>query len=827
MKKKGTNVKDGILKATVIVRRVFAYKEDGWCSLLAEDDKGGVYRLTGNLASEPKPDMMYEIEAKEQQDTKYGLQYKITHAEIGLPETETGIYEYLASGNIKGIGEATARRLVRQFGTKTLDIIHYEPERLLEVSGISKKKLEKIIANSEENWMLEDIYRFTYGAVTRLQAKMLYATYGKQTIEKLRVDPYGTLCQLDGIGFLKADKIALGCGIEEFSPVRMENAVLYVLNEVVTSNGDSYVTTGKMEQETVLLLDRLPAFLDKIRGARKKVLELADSYTQSRIGLLAELMLTQEQAAELDEWADRRQKCLPAIADAILALIGRGEVIYDIAKDRIASKKIYDTERWIAMTVTDMLRRDNGSGTDLYDVSSYIDDMEQEGNSYNGDQKSAFLRALKNRLSIITGGPGCGKTTAIALIAGYWSRLGKTVYLMAPTGRASQRIKESMSEQLPGNSFFISTIHYLLANVEAMEELEDLDGDDVLIVCDETSMVDIRLAKRFLEMVSKFRVVLVGDADQLPPVGAGNFFRDLLASGKVPATWLTKNYRSTGLIIENSKKIRDGNTDLGTGKDFALTGLDREMIPARIVKEYMRLLKEKNATVRDICVLTLQRKRGAACVDILNRMLQESCNPKSPDKPEYVMPGYILRLGDRVIHNKNNYSMERVALNGMKSCGVFNGDLGIIKAFNMEAVGKPDSLDELQDPDIEGMPEADEPDTQDTSDDPWILSVQFDDGSEAYYGETDLLQLELAYAMIVHKAQGSEFPYVIGTYAMDQFTMLSRAIAYTSVTRAKRRYSAICEKKALFMAVRDVGSLKRDTFLPGLMELKDPGNMIA
>ncbi len=808
--------KENILQAVVTVKRVFAYKESGWCSFLAEDEQGKTCHLTGMLMSEPKLETIFEVEA-EPKETKFGLQYQILRAETWLPGTRAGILEYLSAGNIKGIGKVTAKKLVQKFGTETLDVIHNDPQRLLEVSGISAKKLEQIIANSEENRMLEDIYRITYGAVTRLQAKMLYNAYGKETIKKLTEDPYKTLCQLDGIGFLKADRIALGCGIGEFSAVRMENAVLYVLNEVVTSNGDSYVTSGRMEQETVLMLNRLPAFLDRIRGAKTKVLAAADSYARYRDSLAAELMLTPKQTEELDIWAGKRQQYLPAIADAVLALIGRDEIVYDDSRDRIASKKIYDTEQWIARTLKDMLREDNRHEADAGDVNSYIESMEQEVNSYNGDQKAAFLRALKNRLSIITGGPGCGKTTVIALIAGYWSRLGKTVYLMAPTGRASQRIKESMSEQIPGNNFSISTIHYLLANKEEMETLEDLDEEDVLVVCDESSMVDIHLAKRFLEMVNKFRVVLVGDADQLPPVGAGNFFRDLVAGGKVPATWLTKNYRSTGLIIENSKKIRAGKTDLGIGRDFALVGLDREKIPARIVQEYMRTLREEKMTVRDICVLTLQRKRGAACVSVLNRMLQESCNPPGWEKPEYVMQGYTLRLGDRVIHNKNNYHMERISQDGAKSYGVFNGDLGIIAAFNPAVMDKAGRRDNPWKPD-----KGDDPwalDESDSGNDSWILSVRFDDGSEALYGETDLLQLELAYAMTVHKAQGSEFPYVIGTFAMDQFTMLSRAITYTSVTRAKKRYCAVCEKKALFMAVRNVGSSKRDTFLPELMEL--------
>ena len=294
----------------------------------------------------------------------------------------------------------------------------------------------------------------------------------------------------------------------------------------------------------------------------------------------------------------------------------------------------------------------------------------------------------------------------------------------------------------------------------------------------------------------------MGDADQLPPVGAGNFFRDLIASGKVPATWLTKNYRNAGLIVENSKKIKTGKTDLKAGQDFALVNSDREEIPERIVQEYMRIMETEGITSRDICVLTLQKTRGAACVSVLNRMLQESCNPPGPEKPEYVMKGYTLRLGDRVIHNKNNYKMERISQDGHKSLGVFNGDLGVITGFN-EAFYEGDA------------------DWEDESAPSWVLRVRFDDGSEAVYGETDLLQLELAYAMTTHKAQGSEFAYVIGTFAMDQYTMLSRAIAYTSVTRAKKRYCAICEKKALLMAVRNVGSSKRDTFLPEMLERED------
>lgn len=799
---KGKQGKDTVF-AKVIIRRVFAYKESGWCSFLAEDEDGNILRMKGTLANEPKPDMFYEVEMEaEPEDTKYGLQYKVRYAGPGLPETEAGIYEYLAAGNIKGIGKITAKRLVKKFGKDTLDVIHNEPERLLEVSGISKKKLETIIANSEENRTLEDIYRLTGGVVTKLQAKMLYETYGKNTVNKLREDPYKTLCQLDGIGFLKADRIALGCGIGEFSPVRMENATMYVLDDVVTSNGDSYVTSEKMEMETVLLLDRMPGFADKIRGAKTKILSAADSYSKDRQSLASELKLTQEQSAELDAWAQKRGQCLPAVADAVINLVERGEVIYDPERDLIASKNVYNTEKWIASTVLGMLREANGYEPDMEDVREYIGAMEREGNSYNGDQKAAFVRALQNRFSIVTGGPGCGKTTVIALIAGYWSRLGKTVYLMAPTGRASQRIKESMSEQLPGNCFSISTIHYLLANEEACGELEDLDKEDVLVVCDESSMVDIKLAKKFLKMVKDFRVVLVGDADQLPPVGAGNFFRDLISSGKVPATWLTKNYRSTGLIIENSKKIRAGKTDLQSGQDFFQIGLEREKIPERIVQEYMRTIEVEGITSRDICVLTLQKTRGAACVSILNRMLQESCNPPGSEKPEYAMQGYVLRLGDRVIHNKNNYKMERVSQYGQKSLGVFNGDLGIITGFNETF--------------YEGHA-----DWEDESTPSWVLRVQFDDGSEAVYGETDLLQLELAYAMTTHKAQGSEFAYVIGTFAMDQYTMLSRAIAYTSVTRAKKRYCVVCEKKAFLMAIRNVGSSKRDTFLPEMLEQEE------
>lgn len=793
---KGKREKDTV-HAKLIIRRVFAYKDDGWCSFLAEDKDGSILRLTGTLANEPKPDMIYEVEMEaEPEDTKYGLQYKVRYAEPGLPETEAGIYEYLSARNIKGIGKATAKKIVKKFGKDTLDMIHNDPQRLLEVSGISKKKLETIIANSEENRMLEGIYRLTGGAVTRLQAKMLYKTYGKDSVKKLRENPYKALCQIDGIGFLKADRIALGCGIEEFSPVRIENAAMYVLEEVVTSNGDSYVTSGKMEREAILLLDRMPSFVDRIRGARAKILETADSYQEERQGLAAELKLTQEQAAELDAWAEKRGQCLPAVADAVVSLVGRGEVVYDAERDLIASKNIYNTEKWISSTVLDMIREANGYESDMEDVRGYISAMERGGNSYNIDQKAAFLRALKNRLSIVTGGPGCGKTTVIALIAGYWSWLGKKVYLMAPTGRASQRIKESMSEQLPGNKFFISTIHYLLANEDACGELEELNKDEVLVVCDESSMVDIKLAKKFLEMVKNFRVVLVGDADQLPSVGAGNFFRDLIASGKVSATWLTKNYRSTGLIIGNSKKIKAGETDLKSGPDFAMINMNREAIPEKIVQEYMRTLEAEGATCRDICVLTLQRTRGAACVSVLNHMIQERYNPPSPEKPEYAMQGYVLRLGDRVIHLKNNYAMERTSQSGQKSLGVFNGDLGIITAFN-------DGIDG-------GW--------EDDSAPSWVLCVQFDDGSVAEYGETDLLNLELAYAMTTHKAQGSEFAYVIGTFAMDQFTMLSRAIAYTSVTRAKKRYCAVCEKKAFFTAIRNISSSKRDTFLQEMME---------
>lgn len=790
----GRNGKDSI-SARVTVARVHAYKADGWCSMSAEDGDGNVLQFVGIAPCEPKAGNAYIITADREESARYGEQYRIRSMEAALPDTEAGIYEYLSAGNIKGIGKATAKKIVDAFGASALRVIHEEPERLLEIPGISRKKLAKITENAEENRMLEDIYRAAFGAVTALQAKKLFETYGKKAVEKLREDPYKALCQLDGVGFLKADKVALSCGIGEFSPLRAENAVMYVLDEVVTANGNSYAGTEAMELAALRLLDRMPQFIED-RQAGRKLISAAESWEEGREKLAKGMKLSDEQLAELDEWHGKREKCLSAIADAVYALVDRGEAIYDAERDRIASKKIHDTEQWIADAVRGMLAAENqDAGT--AGAEGYMDAMEAAGSPFNGDQKAAFLRALTNRLSIITGGPGCGKTTVIALIAGYWASLGRPVYLMAPTGRASQRIRESMAEQLPGCRFHISTVHYLLANRQESDALEEMaeKGLEPIIVCDETSMADIYLAKRLLKMAGKFRTVLVGDADQLPPVGEGNFFRDLIASGKVPATWLTKNYRSTGRIIENSQKIRDGRTDLATGPDFAVIALDRDAIPERIAQEYARILRSGDATVRDICVLTPQRKRGAACVNALNSLLQERTNPPSPDRPEYPAQPFTLRLGDRVIHTKNNYSMERTAKDGTKSFGIFNGDLGIIESINPAAIGESED-----------------------GDDSWVLTVRFDDGSTARYGETDLLQLSLAYAMTVHKAQGSEFRYVIGTFTADQFLLLGRAIAYTSVTRAKKRYCAVCERRALNAAIRNVGNSKRDTFLKEMLE---------
>lgn len=780
------------INVKVKVKQVFSVKEDGWCSFRAYDPQNNVLHFAGVLSSVPKPGMLYEIEA-EPKHTKFGIQYSIVSAVPGMPETMEGIYEYLSSGHIQGIGPVTARKLIDVFGTDTLNVIHETPERLLEINGISKKKLERIKKCSEENRLVEDVYRFTNGAVTKLQVKKLLEKYGDQTVKMLRENPYKTLCELDNIGFLKADKVALKCGIAEDSLIRTTNAVLYVLNDVITTNGDCYVPISRMEQETVLLLTRYPAYLDKIRGAKSKVFNAADSYERDRGTLIKTLGLDKEQVKELDEWMEKRRKSILAIADAIMSLLQQDLVWYDPEKEVIASKKVYETEKQIAEIVSQMLS-ETVSFTDEKSMREYMDAQEKDEIVFVEEQKQALWRAMKNKLSIITGGPGCGKTTTIALIAGFWHSVGKKIYMMAPTGRAAQRIKESVNEQLPDNDFKTSTIHYLLANDDAQEELQKLKSDDVLVICDETSMVDIRLALQFLKLVKDYRIVLVGDADQLPPVGAGNFFRDLISCGKVPTTWLTKNYRSTGNIIENSRKIRTGNTHLVSDTDFKIMDIDREEIPMRIVKQYMDFLKMPGVTVRDLCVLTLQRKRGVACVAALNQMIQEAYNPAAEDKPEYVMPDCTFRLGDRVIHTTNNYRMLR-ELKGNKSYGIFNGDLGVIIAFNKSYLADGENDEDLD----------------------WVLRVRFDDGSETNYKETELLYLELAYAMTVHKSQGSEFKYVIGTYAMDQFTMLYRAIAYTSATRAKKRYVAICERKALAMAIRNVGSSERNTFLPEML----------
>lgn len=778
------------INAKLEVLKVFAYKESGWCSFRAKDEDGRELHCAGIMTKEPKRGEKYIVEAEAKQ-TRYGTQYDIKSAAQAVPEDVEGILKYLCDGHIKGIGKVTAQKLVDEFGAETLDVIHNNPERLLEMRGISSKKLEKIIQSSAENRSIEGIYKITKGAVTRLQAKKLFDTYGKDAVDKLKEDPYKTLTQLDNIGFLSADRVALGCGIEEFATVRTTNAVLYVLTEVVTVNGDCYVPITKMEQEAILLLNKLPAWVDKIRGAKKTILEKTESYDYERPSIIKNLRLDAEQVKELDAWFGKRNECISAIADAILTLISQDEIYYDDDREVIAAKRIRETELAIADMIRDMTRDNGVYVASKKTMMQYVEDCEKKGNVFNEEQKDAFFKALSNKLSILTGGPGCGKTTSIALVAGFWRKMGGEVFLMAPTGRAAQRVKESMKEQLPDSSFPTSTIHYMLANENARNEMEEVDKDKVLVICDESSMVDIRLAYSLLKLTKDYRVVLVGDSEQLPPVGAGNFFRDVIASGKVPTTWLVKNYRSTGNIVANAQKIRIGDTKLATGSDFRIMGVEREFIPREIVKQYMAFLEIEGTTIRDISILTLQRKRGVSSVFALNRAVQAAYNPELPEKPEYKMQDFSLRLGDRVIHTKNNYAMTRT-LNGKKSVGVFNGDLGVITAFN------PDFL--------EGE-----------GDDEWVLRVKFDDGSEAYYKELDLLQLELAYAMTVHKAQGSEFKYVIGTYAMDQYTMLFRAIAYTSATRAKLKYVTIAETRAFYKAIGNVGSTERNTFLKELM----------
>ena len=690
-------------------------------------------------------------------DAKYGRQFSMETFEETLPATVFGIEKYLGSGLVKGVGPKFAGRIVRQFGVDTLNVIEEEPDRLLEVEGIGRIRVERIKKSWQEQKEIKNIMLFLQSHnVSTSHATKIYKTYGNDSIKVVQENPYRLADDIWGIGFKTADTIAEKMGFDHEKYVRLHSGLLYTLNRL-SEEGHCYATRDMLLKTGAGLL-----------GVEDNVLSMT----------LDEMIRAQD-----------------VITDPV-------PLPEDADPDTQPEKAIYlppffFAETGAARRLTAICENREGIHVNPDGLEERI--SRRTGIQYDEIQMQAILTAVQSKVLVLTGGPGTGKTTTTLGIISAFREAGAKILLAAPTGRAAKRLSEA------ANGAQAKTIHRLLEAKppEGYQKNQDnpLEGD-VLIV-DECSMIDIMLMYSLLKAVpDTMTLILVGDIDQLPSVGAGNVLRDIIDSACFPVIRLTRIFRQaqTSRIIMNAHRINAGKMpDISNGakSDFFFMDMERQVEKdrqsrnpgdaapvgapgdaseidssvlaeeaARTITELVRtkLSRYYRTPPSEIQVLT-PMQRGVVGAANLNQALQQALNPGEEGLRR---GGYLFKIRDKVMQIRNNYDKE-----------VFNGDIGIVESVDLE---------ERE------------------------LTVRFDERSVTY-DVSELDELVLAYATTIHKSQGSEYPIVVIPILMNHFVMLQRNLIYTGITRAKKILVLVGTKKALGYAVRNVTVSKRNTML--------------
>jgi len=693
-------------------------------------DKNSTYTITGNIERLAVDDFV-TCKGFWVQHKTYGRQFKALNIAVKLPQTVDGIKKYLASGLVKGIGPARAKAIVDRFGEKTFEIIELEPERLLQIPRIGKKNCQEIYKAIMEQKDSRDIMAFLHThEISSKKAIKIYRLYGKDTISIITKNPYQLIEDISGIGFKIADKMALSIGIAKDSTFRVTSGVKHVLGEFQL-DGNCAMPLPDLLKETKQIL-----------------------------GVEEEL-----------------------IYQAITSLLVEGQLVKecDGDKDLIFLKHTYTTECRVAKMVYE-LNKFLPIWHDKINIDEEVEDLQKKLAIQLSESQVMAVKAIANhKITIITGGPGVGKTTVANSILQIVSKHTSKILLAAPTGKAAKRLKEATGREA-------TTLHRMLKYTAdgGFEHNSSNKLDAHFILLDEVSMIDIFMFANVLQAIpSNCVLILLGDADQLPSIGPGNVLGDLITSGCVECIVLNHIFRqdSCSQIVKVAHNINNGiipthtvtenpsAIHLGGNTDFYLFEMDKEFhyqltLTLREIKAKYKCSNE--VLMRSVQVLS-PMKRGDTGVEELNKVLQKELNPNADDLTKITSKtGDIFTVGDKVMQNANDYGR-----------GIFNGNVGIVHSIDL----KNKSL--LVDFDAK------------------LVKLEFD----------DLEDLRLAYAITIHKCQGSEYPVVIIPVCMDHYKLLQKRLIYTAVTRGRKMVIMIAESKALAMAIKNFNAKPRVTML--------------
>lgn len=732
----------------VVERITYQNPENGYSVLkCAVKDYDDLVTVVGNLLDVNAGSVLL-LEGNWKVDARYGRQFAAERWEEVMPATVFGIEKYLGSGMVKGVGPKFAKRIVQQFGMDTLEVIETNIERLLEVSGIGRKRVEKIRKSWERQKEIKNVMLFLqeHGVSTAFAAK-IYREYGNESIEKVKENPFRLAEDIWGIGFKTADLIAgkLGIGKEAF--IRLRSGIMYTLSQLADA-GHIYARREQLIRKAAELLEAgesgIISTMDQMIWEEDLIREKVRRPQSFPEGTA----IPEDAAEEIEE------ECI-YLPPFYYAEIGVANKLKKLASEPAGDRL------WVSLTKA---RKTTGNERLSVDVEKIQKTVQME---YDDIQAEAIRKAALAKVLILTGGPGTGKTTTTQGIIAAYRAFGLKILLAAPTGRAAKRMTETTGLES-------KTIHRLLEYKppEGYQRREEnpLEGD-VLIV-DESSMIDIVLMNALMKAIPPaMRLILVGDIDQLPSVGAGNVLRDIIDSGAFPVVRLTRIFRQaqSSRIVMNAHKINRGEQpDLSNGRNTDFFFMEEED-PECVVKTIVELAEKKlpgyyHMPYSQIQILT-PMQRGTAGATNLNLALQEALNPRGDGLRR---SGFIFRTNDKVMQIKNNYDKE-----------VFNGDIGMVESVDLQER---------------------------------TLTVLFDSCS-VRYDVSELDELVHAYATTIHKAQGSEYPIVVMPVLMNHFVMLQRNLIYTGITRAKKILVMVGTKKALAYAVKNVTVTKRNTLL--------------
>ena len=659
--------------------------------------------------------LRYELQGHWSKNPKHGVQFEVENYDEVITPTKEGIIAYLSSGQIKGIGPKMAEKIYDAFGLTALDVLDKEPERLLAISGISAAKLKKICDSYLANRGARDVVAFlTPHGITPNRAVKLYKEYGDRAMDIVKNHPY-QLCEIAGIGFKTADRIAMSMGFDQLSVERVDEGILYALTD---AEGKGHLCMEKH------------AFI-------KACLKVLDTP-----------QLTEEM-----------------VANRAARLVYSGKLV-SYQGNVYRSKTAY-AESNLAELLSRQLRSARSHSYGDLDAALDAEELRMKV-KFAPEQREAVKMALTQGVSVITGGPGTGKSMILRAILDIYRRQnpGKEICLCAPTGRAARRMEQA-------TGLGASTVHKALGLLAGEDgdygEPQALDADIILV--DEVSMMDIYLAGRLLEAVkSRAQVVLIGDSDQLPSVGPGAVLSEMIASERIPVVRLDKVFRQNdgSRIAVNAKLIRHGNLSLEYGNDFRFVdSANLSDSASRIAELYMQEVAKYG--VDNVAMLSPYRQKTETGVNALNEMLRELVNPPDEGKPEVVCGKRKFRVGDKVMQVKN---FEDVS----------NGDIGYIR--NIFKFG-----------------------------DETTVCVDFGDGRNMEYDSSELDMLDLGYASTIHKAQGAEYQSVIINLQCAHHIMLTRPLIYTAITRGKDRVIIVGERRALCISIKKTDIEKRGTCL--------------